>query len=263
MREGKRMGEGSGVSCCILTCNEEKEIEGCIRSVEWADEVIVVDCFSTDGTLEAAQRAGARVVQRRFDDFVSQRNYALSLASRPWVLFVDADERVTDPLRDEILSALEAVGEDVAAFSIPRRSFFLGKFLKHGDWGRDRVVRLFRKERGRWVGGPVHEHVEVDGVIVALQEKLLHFPYDNVTEHIERMNRYTTLAARGMLEEGRRASPLHFLRAPWRFFSSFVVRGGFLDGVPGFVCAVMSAFYVFLKYLKLWEARQNEDTPRG
>jgi glycosyltransferase involved in cell wall biosynthesis len=243
------------LSVCVITRDEAANIEACLRSVAFADEWIVVDSGSTDGTREIARAAGARVIERAWTGYVDQKNFALDQAAGEWVLFLDADERVSDALRAAILAVLDA-SDAKDGYTMPLLTRYLGRWIRHGGWYPDRKLRLFRRGRGRWVGGDVHERAEVDGSVGALDGDLLHYSYASIADHLVTIDRYTTLSAEQKHRAGARAGPVSLvLRPAAKFAVTYVLRRGFLDGVPGLVVAVTGAFYVFLKYAKLWELR--------
>lgn len=247
------MEKKSSISCCIITFNEEHNIRECLESVSWADEIVVVDGHSTDATRSIAREYTDRVIEHDFEGHIQQKNFVVDQARNLWVLCVDADERVTPELKEEILRVMRNHGE-VSGFSMPRLVFYLGRFIRHGGWYPDRKLRLFRKDRGRWGGRNPHDHVEIQGATEVLRGDLLHYTYRNVTDHLERINSHTRIVAAEMAKEGRRAHVTDLVfRAPVKFFKMYVLKRGFLGGVAGLVIAVLGSYYVFLKYAKLWE----------
>jgi glycosyltransferase involved in cell wall biosynthesis len=241
------------ISVCIVAMNEEDRIAECLRSADFADEWIVVDSHSTDRTRDIARDLGARVIERDWPGHVQQKNFAVEAASHDWVLCLDADERVSPELRASMLAALER-DELPDGFRFPRRNRYLGRWIRHGGWYPDRKLRLFRRSRGRWAGQNPHDRVHVDGAVADLDGDLLHDSYRSLSDHLRTIDSFTTIAAREKLAAGDRASLLDLtLRPWWKFVRMYVVKAGFLDGVPGLVVAVMGAYYVFLKYAKLRE----------
>lgn len=239
------------LSACIITFNEEDRIAECIRSVEWCDEVLVVDSHSTDRTREIAARCGARVIERDWPGHVAQKEFAIRAARHNWVLCIDADERVSPQLREEIL-ALRDGGFPGAGWRMPRLSCYLGRWIRHGTWYPDLCLRLFDRRRGRWGGQDPHDRVELDGKPGRLSSHLLHYPYRNLAEHLRTIDNYTTIMARGLHQRGRRARSLDLaLRPAVRFLRFYVLRGGFLEGWRGLLLAYLAAHYVRLKYAKL------------
>jgi len=245
------------ISAVLIARDEEKRIAAALESVSWADEIVVVDGGSRDGTRELARAAGARVVEREWTGFVDQKNFALEQAAHDWVLSLDADERVPPKLADEI-RALAKGGFRACGYRVPRVAFYLGRFVRSTDWYPDWQLRLFDRRRGRWCGMYVHESVRVDGPIEKLGGELHHYPYENLAAHWETINRYSGLAAAEMRESGRRGrlAPA-FLHPPVVFFKNYVLKAGFKDGSAGLVVSSLNAAYVFLKYLKLWELERS------
>jgi len=231
--------------------NEEDRIEDCIRSADFADECIVVDSHSTDRTRDVAARLGARVIERDWEGWVEQKNFAIDQANNDWVLCLDADERLSPELRAAILDGLDR--EPAAdGFDFARLNRYMGRWIRHGGWYPDPKIRLFRKDRGRFVGRNPHDRVRVDGRVLRLTGDLLHDPYRSLSDHLRTMDRYTTVAAEEKYARGQRAGLLDLTLRPFgKFLRMFLLERGFLDGVPGFVVAITGSFYVFLKYAKL------------
>ena len=249
-----------GVSVTIITLNEIANIDACLDSVAWADEVVVIDSGSTDGTVERAQARGVRVLVRGWPGYSEQKNIAAGEAAHDWILSVDADERVTPALAAEIRSVL-ASEPSAAGFRMPRVTWHLGRWIRTTDWYPDYQLRLYDRRRAKWPPRLVHESVRADGQVAYLASELQHCAYRDISHHHEVMNRYTTLAARQMHEQGRRAGPLDLaLHPPAAFLRNYVLKRGFLDGLPGFIISVMNAHYVFLKFAKLWELRRRART---
>jgi glycosyltransferase involved in cell wall biosynthesis len=242
------------LSVTIITKNEAADLAAAIESVAWADEILVVDSESTDETVAIARRFTDRVTVRPWAGYVDQKNHAASLASHDWILSLDADERVTPALAAEIQSVLSAAALPHAAFRIPRVSWHLGRWIRTTDWYPDFQLRLYDRRAARWTGAHVHEAVAVDGSIGRLGAELQHFAYRDIADHLETINRYTTYAARQMHDNGRRAHLLQRLGyPPLAFLRNYIARGGFRDGSVGFIVSAMNAYYVFLKFAKLWE----------
>ena len=247
------------VSAIVVCFNEEDRIADCLESVRWCDEIVVVDSFSTDRTAEICRRYADRFVQQEWAGYRDQKAFAHSLATRDWVLVVDADERVTLELRQEIIDALNRDGQAYAGYAVPRLVYFLRRWWRRGGWYPDYGVRLFRRERASWGGTDPHEEIIVDGRICRLKNPLHHYSYRNMDDHIQRINRYTSLSSRELKKEGegwRRSDAL--LRPAVRFFRFYILERGFLEGFAGFYVALTAAFYVFLKYAKLWELEIEE-----
>jgi len=249
------------VSVLILTYNEEDRIEDCLKSVIWADEIVVLDSFSTDRTLEIVEKYPAKIIQQKWLGFAKQRNLGLNYCSHNWILVVDADERVTQELQKEIRQILEQDG--YSGYYISRRTYFLGKWIKHCGWYPDYVLRLFCKERGKYKEQMVHESVKLEGRIGYCKSDLLHYTYRDITHYLEKMNQYSSLAACQMLDEGKKINhSTIFFRPSWAWLKIYFLRRGFLDGWPGLVISIISAFYVWLKYTKLYSLvhyKEGED----
>jgi glycosyltransferase involved in cell wall biosynthesis len=243
------------LSVTVITRNEARNIGAALQSVAWAEEIVVVDAESRDETVAIARQYTDRVVVRAWPGFVDQKNHAAALARHDWILSLDADERVTAPLADEV-RALLAGAPVPAAFRVPRVTRYLGRWIRTTDWYPDRQLRLFDRRRARWTGGHVHEALAVDGAIGTLAGELQHRPYRDIADHLETIDRYTTLAARQMHEAGRGAGLWEILgHPPLAFLRNFLVRGGIRDGAPGLIVSALNAYYVFLKFAKLWELR--------
>ena len=241
-----------------LTLNEEANIRACLESVAWADELIVVDSGSTDATVAIAREFTPHVHSIAWPGYGAAKNYALDRAAGEWILWLDADERVTPELAEEIRAMLQRSEVAVSGFEVARRAYFLGKWICHCGWYPARVVRIFRKERGRVSDLRVHERLELKGEVAITRNDLLHYTDPNLHHYLGKFNRYTSLAAEDLDRAGRGVRILDLsLRPLFQFVKMYFLRRGFLDGVPGFILCVLSAAYVFTKYAKLWERRQN------
>lgn len=244
------------VSVTIITLNEAAHVGAAIASVAWADEVIVVDAGSTDATADIARAHDARVVVRDWPGYVDQKNHAASLASNDWIFSLDADERVTPELAAEIRERLHAT-PDVRAYRIPRVTFHLGRWFRTTDFYPDFQTRLYDRRDARWQGKYVHESVRANGLVGTLRSEIQHYSFADLRDQIERINRYTTLAAREMHEGGRRSGPLRLLvHPPAAFLRNYVLRRGFLDGSAGLTLSLVNSYSVFLKFAKLWELQR-------
>ena len=246
------------VTATVITKNEADAIADALKSLSWADEIIVVDAESSDDTVSIARQFTDRVYIRPWNGYVEQKNHAASLASHDWIFSLDADERVTPALSAEVRTVL-ASDPPVAGFRMPRVSFYLGRWMRTTDMYPDYQLRLYDRRHARWDGLHVHESVKVDGGSVGyLKSELQHYPYRDLSEHLIRMDRYTTLAARQMFEKGRRATRLELLfHPPVVFFRNYVVKGGFRDGTAGLVISLVNSYYVMLKFAKLWELQRD------
>ncbi len=241
----------TGLSVTVITKNEVNFIRACLDSVRWADEIIVVDSGSTDGTVEICREYTDKIMLTDWPGFGPQKNRALAMATSEWVLSLDADEQVSPELKQEILSAM-SFPEDHAAFDLPRRSSYCGRRMRHGGWWPDYVTRLFRRGSARFSDDLVHERLVVDGRIGRLREPLIHSAFENLENVLETMDRYSTIGARMMHDRGKKATmATAILHGFWSFFHTYVVRAGFLDGRAGFMLAVSNAEGTYYKYLKL------------
>ena len=247
------MSSASGLTACIITYNEADRIEACLRSVAFCDELLVVDSHSTDDTRARAAALGARVIERDWPGYRSQKQFAVDAASHDWVLCLDADERVTSALQAQIM-ALRARGFSGAnGWSVPRITDYFGRFLRHGNAYPDRLVRLFDRRHGGWRGDEIHENTRIEGQVRRLTGHLEHFSYRSLSDHQLRMQRYADLMAQAMYARGRRCGLTPVLLNPqWRFLRGYLLRLGFLDGWRGLVFALIEANYVRRKYLGLF-----------
>lgn len=242
-----------GLSVAIITNNEEEEIKDCLECVKWADEIVVVDSYSTDNTLGICRQYTDKVFQNEWSGFSNQKNYAVDLTKNPWVLILDADERVSEGLRKEIKEILDKDPE-VDGYFIPRKSYFLGRWIRYGGWYPDYSIRLFRKDKGRFEQREVHESVRINGKAGRLRNPLEHYTYRSLSEYLQRMDRYSTLAAREMARRGRRAGPVNILFRPFfTFFRMYILQLGFRDGIYGLLLSILYSYYTLSKYAKLWE----------
>lgn len=241
----------------IPTLNEAGQIAECVRALGWADDVIVADASSADGTADLARAAGARVMVGSWDTIAAQRNAAIAAARHEWILALDADERVGEALAEEVGDAIRAPRHE--AYAARRRNVYLGREMAHGGWGDDWVVRVFRRDR-RFVERRVHEAVERHRDVGRLHARLDHFPYRDLTHHVAKLDRYSSWAAQDLAERGRRAGLGDLLlRPPARFFRTYVLQLGLLDGWHGALLAGLGAVGVFLKYARLWELGRRAD----
>jgi glycosyltransferase involved in cell wall biosynthesis len=252
------------VTATVITFNESANIQAALESVSWADEIVVVDSESTDDTVAIAKRFTDRVIVRPWPGYVDQKNFAASQASHDWIFSLDADERVTPALAEEI-HALDAQGPTAAGYRVPRVTFHLGRWIRSTDWYPDYQLRFYDRRRAKFAGKYVHESVKADGKVVDLRGELQHYAYRDTAHHLETMDRYTTLAARQMFEEGRRANWFHLaIHPPAAFARNYILRGGFRDGKAGLIVSAMNARYVRLKFAKLRElCSPSTSIPRG
>lgn len=251
------------LSVTIITRNEASNIRDCVKSVGWADEVVVVDQFSEDGTADMARDLGARVFTEPWHGFARQKNLAIERALGPWILSLDADERVSPQLREEIATAL-GQNRDIRGYFISRRNFFLGKWIRHGGWFPDYTLRLFRKGFAKFQERDVHERVVVTGRTEHLRHSIDHYTYRSVSDYVQRMDRYSRLAAREIAKRGMGFSwTRSTLRPLFTFLKMYVLKRGFLDGREGFFLATSYAYYTFLKYWRVLEEDGRTGGPEG
>ena len=246
------------VSVCIITAGEEERLRPCLESVAWADEIIVVDAESTDKTVVIAREFTDRVIVRPWPGFAAQKNFALAQATGDWTLSLDADERVTPEVRAAIERVLRGDGP-ATGYALPRKNIFWDRWVRHGRLYPDWQLRLFRRGAGRFVEHAVHESVRVDGPVARLEAPLLHVSYRDLADFLSRSNRYSTLAAEEWVRAGgRRVSAIDIVARPLgRFLSMYVLHAGFLDGLRGFLLAVLYAHYVFARSVKVWEKTRD------
>jgi (heptosyl)LPS beta-1,4-glucosyltransferase len=250
---GGMKAEERRVSAAIITRDEAADLPRALKSVAWADDILVVDSGSADGTPEVARAHGARVLERTWTGFVDQKNFAADRAAHDWIFSLDADEACSPELAGEIARWRKS-GSLERGFQIPRLSFFAGRWIRHTDWYPDRQLRLYDRRTGRWGERRVHESVVVDGPVGLLQHPLLHYPYKDLGEWIRKVEGYADLAARDLWEHGRRASAWQVAARPMAAFGkSYVLKRGFLDGGPGLLVAGMSAMSTFCRYARLYE----------
>lgn len=252
------------ISATIITFNEERNIAGAVRSLKWADEIVVVDSHSSDATREIARDLGARVIERDWPGFSNQKQFAVDEASNDWIFSLDADEHVPPKLADEILCLHNG---DADGYLVPRLTFYMGRAIKHSGWYPDRQLRLFDRTKGQWNGRLIHESVEMFGgsVVRDLKHDLHHFTVRTAAEHNRMIgDRYAPLAAKQMMSEGRRTSAFKVVTAaPAAFARSFFVKAGFLDGFPGYCIAKFAAHHAFLKHMLLWDEQRRQSGAAG
>jgi len=245
------------VSATLITYNEEVNIEEALQSLAWADEIVVVDSGSTDATLDICRRYNAAIFHRHWTGFVDQKNYAVSQAAHDWIIALDADERIGSELAREI-NDLRRAGFQMAGYRIPRVAYFMGRWIRHGDWYPDYQLRLFDRRRSLWRGGLVHESVRVEGTPGFLRGEIQHYTYRSLSDYLRRLETYSTLAARDYQAGGRKASLARMLGNPCAaFLKGYLLKRGFLDGAPGLMVAILGAVSVFFKYAKLYELERN------
>ncbi len=241
------------ISLVMITKNEEKNISKSLESVkDLVNEIIIVDSGSTDNTNKIAQSYGAKIFKRQFDSFSNQKNYALSLAMNEWVLHLDADEVLSNELREEIRNIMEN-NTEYDGFILVRTNFFLGRQMKHSGLDKEERLRLAKKSLSKYVGGCVHERLEVNGNISKLKNVFYHYTYPDLNGYFNKLELYTTFGAIKMVNENRKATIIDIIfRPPIEFIKRYVLKLGFLDGFEGFVWAILGSYYSFIKYIKLY-----------
>lgn len=244
------------VSVAIITKNEEQNIEDALRSVDGFEDIVVVDNFSNDRTVEICRKYTERVYQHPWHGYARQKQIAIDYANKEWVLILDADERITLDLRREIMENISTT--DCNGFYIPRKNFFLGKWIRHSGWWPDYTLRLFRKARAYMEPREVHEKVVVSGKVGHLENPMEHYTYRTISDFLERMDKYSTLAAREIIKKGVSMPALKmFLNPGVTFLKMFFIRQGFRDGAYGLIISILYSYYTFVKYAKVWEAKDK------
>lgn len=252
----------SGLSITVITLNEEMNIVPCLESARWVDEIVVLDSGSTDRTVDFARQFTDRVLLVPWEGFGKTKNRAIEAASSPWIFVLDADERITPPLRQEIEQIIQADGP-LDGYRVPRRNHFCGRFIKYLGWYPDYSIRLFRKAKGRFTEREVHESVAIEGRVGTLQQPMLHYTYNSISDFVLRMDRYSMLAARELVRRGQRPLPGEMVWRPFlTFLKLYFLQRGFLEGRDGYTLAFLYSTYNFLKYYKFRELRQKS-TPEG
>ena len=246
--------EPTHLSVIVITFNEEQNIAACLKSVEWADGIIVVDSRSSDRTVEIAREFTNKVYTIEWKGYAGAKTYALEQASRDWVLWLDADERISPRLALEIRNVILSATTFYSVYEFARKAFVLGKWIRHCGWYPGYVMRLFRRGDATFDSSNVHEKLRHEGPVGRLTGDLLHNTDENLYHYFEKANRYTSLAVKDVAAAGRMFSLYDVLvRPPYLFIKMYVIRFGFLDGMHGLVLSLLSAAYVFTKYAKLWE----------
>jgi len=247
------------ITAIIPTGNEVHNIEGVIKSVDFADEILVVDSYSSDGTYEKALRLADKVIRREYQYSASQKNWAIPQAKHEWILLVDADERVTVPLREEILNILANPPKDnTVGYWIGRKNHFMGKHVRHSGWKNDKVIRLFKRDYCTYENKKVHAEIIADGHVRFLKNKFYHNTYITLDKYLEKMNRYAWWQARDYHKKTGRLTAYHFIIKPsWSFFKHYILQAGFRDGVVGFTIAYIKSYTVVMRYSKVWLLRRG------
>ncbi|MBM3404728.1 MAG: glycosyltransferase family 2 protein [Bacteroidetes bacterium] len=245
------------LSVIIITYNEEHNIVRCLESVKpFADEVIVVDSYSTDKTVEICKSFGCKVLKHEFLGYSKQKQLAVDAAENDWIFWIDADEQVSTDLATEILHLKEVQQQDIAGYSIPRTFVYLGRVMKYSSGSKEMLLRIFDRKKSHFTDVTVHEEVKVKGKTLNLKNKLFHYSYRDLSHHLQKIDKYTTQAAEGYLKQGKRFSKCWVIfKFPISFCTFYFLRLGFLDGYPGFVNAFLAAFYGSMKVAKTIEGR--------
>ena len=249
------------ISACLTVGNEELNIRRCLASIkDWVDEIVVVDSFSKDRTVEICREYTDRVYQHEWLGYVGQKDLIKKMALHPWILFIDADEEVSPELRAEMVGEFEnGSNRNYVGYEFPRKVLYLGRWITNGEWWPDVKLRLYLKERGVCTGREPHDHVVVDGPVKRLSGCLNHYTYDDISDQIITLNRFSTISSTSLFRENRRFSVWDLVFRPiFRFIKGYFFKHGFLDGYRGFIIAGMSAVGVFFKYAKLWELQLNQ-----
>jgi glycosyltransferase involved in cell wall biosynthesis len=240
------------ISAIVLTYNEEKNIRRCLESLQWVDEIIIVDSFSTDRTIEICSAYSTKIFYRKFDDFASQRNFALSKASNEWVLIIDADEEVSFELMEEIKRVINRK-EEVDGYYILRENFWFGKHLRYGTNAGDYSLRLFRRDKVIYTKG-IHEVPVIDGKLRHLKGRIIHHSYTTLSQYLFKLNLYTDLESKEMAKKKAKISCSRFIFLPvLRFFWVYIVKSGWKDGMIGFLASLCGSVYMLTKYWKYVE----------
>ncbi len=243
------------VSVTIITLNEQEKIEQAISSVSWAEEVIIVDSGSTDQTVDIARKLGAKVTYHAWEGYGRQKNFAQSLATHDWILNIDADEVVSPELRSEMIQNLEKTPSTVWGFAIPRKTYYLGRWIAHGGWYPNYLVRLAHRKYARWTEPHVHEELEVDGSIQKLTRPLEHYAFSSIHDQILTNLAFSKLGSQDLATHGYQPSLGRLILKPiGKFLETYILKRGFLDGLPGLIISVNAAHSMFLKYAYLCEA---------
>ena len=252
------------VSAYMLTCNNSRTVKQALDSIAWADEIVVVDSGSTDGTLDLVRQAGAKLVQRAWPGFRDQYQFAADACTHQWAVFIDADEVIPAALADEMRRRLaenlnRPVSEQAAGFVAPRRTWYIDRWIRHGAWASDQEMRLYDRTRGAWKGG-LHACIHVDGPVGRLDNAYLHYTYADIADHVDTLNRYSSTGAAEMDEQGKKSNPVKAVSsAAARFVRDYFIKGGFLDGFPGLVIAAATVFSVFVKHAKCIEIQTKKN----
>jgi glycosyltransferase involved in cell wall biosynthesis len=248
------------ISAFIITFNEEERLVPCLKSLSFCDEIVIIDSYSTDATLEIARQFRAKILQRKWEGYVSQKTFGLSQVTHDWVINVDADERVSPELRESILNVLASPSEDVEGYLCNRVVFHLGRWWRRGGWYPEYRLRFFRRRNALWGGMDPHERVEVPGRTPVISGELYHFSYRNLGDQFGRLDRYSSISAVEEFKNGKRATAFKIIANPIaRFIKFYLIKGGYREGVPGIIMALAESYYTLMKYAKLWELQHQDE----
>lgn len=247
------------ISVTVITKNEGANIERCLKSVQWADEIIVVDAESTDNTVTIAKKLNAKVIVKKWEGFAKQKEFAVSQAKNDWIFLIDADEEVTKALKDEILVTIQNK-DALHGYEVPRKSFFLGKWIRYGGWYPGYQFRLFKKNKAEMNHRPVHEGFSVKGIIGQLQSDINHYTYTSLHQYIEKMNDYSSLEVLNKIAKGKQMRWYNFILNPLSTFLRMIIsQKGYKDGFHGFLLAYYSALHSLVIFAKTWEYQTAQD----
>jgi glycosyltransferase involved in cell wall biosynthesis len=246
------------ISAVLIVYNESHSLPATLGKLQWCDEIVVVDSGSTDHTVDICLSYGCKVLQREFDGYASQKQYAVDQASNNWVLSIDADEVLSDGLVEEIKQVFAKESLEVAGFYIPRRTWFMGKMLRFSGTRHEKLIRAFDRTKGKFTSSAVHETIVVIGKLSAFRHPMIHYTYSDIADHVSKTNKYTSLAAQDYFKLHKRSSKwMVIMQFPFKFLIVFLWKGGFMDGYQGFMFAFMHAVSSTIKYAKLLEMKKG------
>lgn len=246
------------ISACIITLNEEDNIKTCLSSLNFVDEIILVDSGSTDQTLKIAEEfTKVKIFYRKFDNYINQKNFCIEQTSHEWILSLDADEEVSENLKSEIQNL--NLDESMDGYFIPRLTYYLGKWIYHSGWYPNFQLRFFKKSKGKFAGILVHETVQISGQVHHLKNPLHHYSYKNISDHLKFIDRYSDLCADEKFKKGKNSGVfIAIIKSVWKFIFMYFIKFGFLDGKVGLIISILGSYYNFLKYIKIYELGLNK-----
>ncbi|RMF98305.1 MAG: glycosyltransferase family 2 protein [Candidatus Schekmanbacteria bacterium] len=251
-------GKNKKISAVVITFNEEENIEECLKSLLWTDEIIIVDSFSNDNTVEIAKRYTSKIYQKVFSGHIEQKNFALSLTNYEWIISLDADERISNGLKNEIIETINSPSSCNGYF-IKRENYYLGKKINHSGWNPDYKLRLFKKEYAKWDGINPHDSISLEGKKGYLKNPIIHYTYKNLTQHFSQIDYFSSIGAKEYYSKKKQCRFYHLLLLPFiTIFKKLIIKGAFLDGSRGIMISMATVFSEFLKYAKLWELNERE-----